>query len=67
VTGERSARILGHMGDDTAQMLKIRPWWDPQLAVGGHPPRSLYFETYWLPVLGPAATLALRDLTRRLG
>ena len=44
----------------------VRPWWDPELAVGGFPPGSVYFETYWLPVLGPSATLALRLLSRGL-
>jgi hypothetical protein len=59
--------MFGAMGDETTQMLQVHPWWDPELAVGGFPPNSLYFETYWLPILGPAATLALRELCRGLG
>ena len=29
----------------------------------GHAPRSVYVETYWLPILGPSATWAMRRLT----
>lgn len=66
VTSGRGIHMLGHMGDETTQTLQVRPWWDPELAVAGFPPNSLYFETYWLPILGPASTLALRELSRGL-
>jgi hypothetical protein len=33
--------------------LTILPWPDPLLDTIGHDPRSLYAETFWLPVLGP--------------
>lgn len=40
--------------------LRVRPWRDPVLDELGHDPRSLYVEQYWLPILGPTATLLLR-------
>ena len=36
-------------------------WCDEDAA--GFDPRSVYVETYWLAVLGPAATLAIRRLS----
>ncbi len=41
-------------------VLEVSPWWDPALAVDGHSPLEQYAEQYWLPILGPAALLALR-------
>jgi hypothetical protein len=32
----------------------------------GHDPRSVYVETFWLPVLGPSTTWLLRHLSIRL-
>lgn len=46
--------------------LTIRPWQDPVLDQLGHDPRSLYVERYWLPILGPSATLLLRRLAMSL-
>src|SRR6266446_3083079 len=43
--------------------LGIVAWEDPVVERLGHAPRSVYVETYWLPVLGPSATWALRRLT----
>ncbi|MEY2472970.1 MAG: hypothetical protein QOK28_2299 [Actinomycetota bacterium] len=43
--------------------LWIVAWHDPVVDKLGHAPRSLYVETYWLPVLGPSATWAMRRLT----
>jgi len=39
---------------------------DPVVDRLGHSPASLYAETYWLPILGPSALLALRRLDRGL-
>ncbi len=42
--------------------LEIRPADDPVLASLGHDPRSDYVETFWLPILGPSATLLVRRI-----
>jgi|SRR5947207_1623078 len=42
--------------------LRIVPLIDPVIESVGHEPRSLYAETYWLPVIGPSAMWALRRL-----
>jgi hypothetical protein len=44
---------------------RIVPWSDPLLDTVGHDPRSLYAETFWLPVVGPTALLLLRHLAGR--
>lgn len=36
---------------------------DPVVDVVGFDPADAYVETYWLPILGPSATWALRRLT----
>lgn len=41
-------------------LVRIRPWWDPELAISGFSARSAYCERYWLPVMGPSATLLIR-------
>jgi hypothetical protein len=41
-------------------LVRLAPWWDPDLAFNGFVARSDYVERYWLPVLGPSALLALR-------
>jgi hypothetical protein len=33
--------------------LTIVPWPEPMIDTLGHDPRSLYVETFWLPILGP--------------
>src|SRR5258708_6152061 len=43
--------------------LAVVAWPDPVVERFGHAPRSVYVETYWLPVLGPSATWAMRRLT----
>src|SRR5205814_2850739 len=43
--------------------LAVVAWPDPVVERFGHAPRSVYVETYWLPVLGPSATCAMRRLT----
>ena len=35
--------------------LAVVAWRDPVVEQFGHTPRSVYMETYWLPVLGPSA------------
>ena len=44
--------------------LGIVPLDDPLVESLGFEPRSVYAETYWLPVLGPSALWALRRLSR---
>jgi hypothetical protein len=46
--------------------LHVRPWVDPVLDQQGHDPRSAYVETFWLPLLGPSATLLARQLAAGL-
>ena len=36
---------------------------DPIIENLGHEPRSIYAETYWLPVIGPTALWALRRVS----
>ena len=43
--------------------LRIVPLIDSVIENVGHEPRSLYAETYWLPVIGPSAMWALRRLS----
>jgi hypothetical protein len=43
-------------------VIGIEAWRDPLVDAYGHDPRSLYVETFWLPVLGPSTTLLLRRL-----
>ena len=43
--------------------LAVVAWTDPVVERFGHAPRSVYVETYWLPILGPSATWAMRRLT----
>jgi hypothetical protein len=45
--------------------LTIVPWPEPVIDTLGHDPRSLYAETFWLPILGPTALLLLRHLATR--
>lgn len=42
--------------------IRIRPWIDPVIDTLGHDPRSLYFETFYLPALGPSSVLLMRRL-----
>lgn len=48
----------GDAGGD--QLLRIRPWWDPELAIAGFDARGAYCERFWLPIIGPASLLLLR-------
>jgi hypothetical protein len=43
--------------------LTIVVWHDAVVENFGYAPRSPYVETYWLPILGPSATWAMRRLT----
>jgi len=43
-----------------AQTIAVTPWIDPIVDERGHDPRSTYAERFWLPTLGPTATLLLR-------
>src|SRR5947209_4676432 len=43
--------------------LRIVPLVDSVIENVGYEPRSLYAETYWLPVIGPSAMWALRRLS----
>jgi hypothetical protein len=46
--------------------LLVRPWADPVVDHQGHDPRSAYVELFWLPLLGPSATLLARSFARGL-
>lgn len=46
--------------------LRIAELPDPVVQAAGFHARTEYVERYWLPVLGPSATFALRVLTERL-
>jgi hypothetical protein len=43
-------------------ILRITPWRDEIVDGLGLDPRSRYVETFWLPVLGPSATLLMRRI-----
>lgn len=47
---------------DGRDPLLITSWEDPVVEAAGHPVRSVYVETCWLPTLGPSATWLLRRL-----
>jgi hypothetical protein len=49
----------GEPPSPTARLL-VEPWLDPVVDEVGHDPRSIYVETFWLPVLGPSTTWLLR-------
>jgi hypothetical protein len=42
--------------------LTITPWRDPLVEAPGYPADSIYVKLFWLPVLGPTATLLLEGL-----
>ena len=46
------------------EALPVRSWSDPVVETHGYPIDSRYVETFWLPILGPSATWALRRLAR---
>ena len=48
------------------ECLMILPWHDPVVDSIGHDVRSQYVELFWLNVLGPTATWALRRLVTGL-
>lgn len=56
----------GHLTNFPENVLTVRPWQDPVLDQLGHDARSLYVERYWLPILGPSATLLVRRLSMSL-
>jgi hypothetical protein len=47
-------------------VLRVVALSDPATEATGFHPRSLYVETFWLPVLGPTATWLLRHLVDEL-
>lgn len=48
------------------ERIHVIRWSDPIVEARGFDPRSRYVETFWLPVLGPSATLLLRRLAAEL-
>src|ERR1039458_10393217 len=42
--------------------IEVSRWVDPLVDERGHPADSHYVEIFWLPILGPSATLLLRRL-----
>ena len=55
---------LAGFGDDA--VITVGAWRDPVVEALGHDARSLYVETFWLPVLGPSTVLLLRRLAGAL-
>lgn len=53
--------------DHAPVVLQVRAWWDPDLALAGVDPRSLYAETFWLPLVGPSTLLLVRWAVHELG
>ncbi len=60
------AEATGRSPAASRPSLRVEPWADAVIDKLGHDPRSVYVETYWLPILGPSATWLLRHLTTRL-
>lgn len=50
----------------THDPLTVVPLRDPVVEAVGHAPRSVYVESFWLPILGPSAVMAARHLSARL-
>lgn len=50
----------------SAPTVMVVPWHDPLVDSSGHDVRSQYVELFWLHVLGPTATWALRRLVSGL-
>ncbi|MGH9089599.1 MAG: hypothetical protein ACRDYZ_16075 [Acidimicrobiales bacterium] len=50
----------------TPAAVHVVPWTDPLVESTGVDPRSAYVELFWLPVLGPSATLLVRRLADEL-
>lgn len=53
---------VSHLDPD--RVMTIRPWWDPQLAIDGHPVSGDYTERFWLGILGPSVVVLLRRMAR---
>lgn len=65
----RPLAVVDHhrnLTDDEPIRLRVVPWPDPVVESVGHHPRSLYVETFWLPVLGPTSTWLLRRFVTEL-
>lgn len=45
-----------------SETIRVRPWVDVVIDTLGHDPRSTYFETFYLPALGPSTVLLMRRL-----
>ncbi|MBI4935637.1 MAG: hypothetical protein HY828_17280 [Actinobacteria bacterium] len=50
----------------SAPTVMVVPWADPLIDHSGHEVRSQYVELFWLNILGPSATWALRRLVAGL-
>ncbi|MGO8723990.1 MAG: hypothetical protein ACLQRM_14855 [Acidimicrobiales bacterium] len=46
--------------------LRVEPWYDRVIDEVGYDARSVYVETFWLPVLGPSTTWLIRHFAIRL-
>ena len=51
--------------EPTPEVVHVSPWPDPVIDKLGYDPRSLYVETFWLPILGPTSTWLLRRIAIR--
>lgn len=62
-SGTRPGHIdLAGLPAPVSGSLHVRAWPDAYLAEHGHDVRSSYVELFWLPILGPTATMLLRRL-----
>lgn len=65
-TPETEPKTAERLTNFPENQLAVKPWQDAVLDQLGHDARSLYVERYWLPILGPSATLLTRRLSMAL-
>jgi hypothetical protein len=51
---------------DAPAVFHVQPWPDPVLDEQGHDPRGEYADQFWVPLLGPTASLLARRLVTGL-
>lgn len=61
-SSESTTIASGPLTNFPENSLQIRAWQETPLDNRDQDPRSLYVEQFWLPILGPSATLLLRRL-----
>lgn len=60
------AAACSRPADSEPRQIHVVRWSDPIVEARGFDLRSRYVETFWLPVLGPSATLLLRRFAAEL-